>query len=173
MYCNTIELYCERGARQGWTVLQYSAQPSHNIVTVAATQGAGMSAGARRRACRGAGCAGRRWALGGRALGVRACWARATGGRAGVGRRGARSAADARGRRQAAGAGCAGRADEQARARQGATSVGAWSAGRRRAAWAPGLAGAVHLVHSAVFCPVRLSIFPSQIFFYIVHEPGS
>ena len=40
MYCNTIELYCEEGARQGWTVLQYSAQLCHNIVIVAATQGA-------------------------------------------------------------------------------------------------------------------------------------
>ena len=58
----------------------------------------------------------------------------------GVARRGARSAANARGRRQAAGTGRAGRADEQARA----AGVGARSAGRGRAgrwAWARGARG--------------------------------
>ena len=39
------------------------------------------------------------------------------------------------------------------------------------AAWAPGLAGAVHLVHSAVFGPVRLSIFLSQIFWTLFVNP--
>ena len=31
-------LYCNLGARQGWTVLQYSAQSSHNTATVATTR---------------------------------------------------------------------------------------------------------------------------------------
>ena len=55
-------LYCEEGARQGWAVLQYSAQLCHHIITVAATQGAaGRWAGAlgarrqARQACVGAG----------------------------------------------------------------------------------------------------------------------
>ena len=47
-------LYCSLGARQGWTVLRYSAQPSHDTATVAATQRAGAGLGARAlgRACR-------------------------------------------------------------------------------------------------------------------------
>ena len=63
MYCNTIELYCEKRARQGWTALQYSAQPSHDTATVAATRHAGVGLGTQEGA-------GGRWACGW-ALGVR------------------------------------------------------------------------------------------------------
>ena len=84
MYCNTIELYCEKRARQGWTVLQYNAQPSHDTTTVAATRHAGAGLGAQEGAggrwahgwaCVGrwAGRAGRRRQARGR---TRACWAR-------------------------------------------------------------------------------------------------
>ena len=40
-------LCCNLGARQGWTVLQYSAQPSHDTTTVATTRPAGAGLGAR------------------------------------------------------------------------------------------------------------------------------
>ena len=78
--------------------------------------------------------------------------------------------------RERAGSGTARRssaqaAGRQARTRQGAAGVGARGAGRGRAAWAPGLAGAVHLVHSAVFGPVRLSIFLSQNFWTLFVNP--
>ena len=66
MCCNTIELYCEKRARQGWTVLQYSAQLSHDMATVAATRHAGAGLGAQEGAGgRWAGRAGRRAAAGG------------------------------------------------------------------------------------------------------------
>ena len=103
-------LYCSLGARQGWTVLQYSAQPSHNTVTVAATRRwarqqarAQGRVGARRRG-RWAG----RWASG-RAAGAGRAWAggRAlqAAGRAGTGHSGARGRL---GRRQAGAWGTAG-----------------------------------------------------------------
>ena len=31
-------LYCDLGARQGWTVLQYCARPSHDTATIATTR---------------------------------------------------------------------------------------------------------------------------------------
>ena len=103
MYCNTIELYCEKRARQGWTVLQYSAQPSHDTATVAATRHAGAGLGAqvgmrgtqqarRRLGKRALGCtaqAGRAQAAGGRwaqaraasCSGARGAWGRRAAGR--------------------------------------------------------------------------------------------
>ena len=48
-------LYCSLGARQGWTVLQYSAQPSHNTVTVAATERRGAGRARRGRWARAQG----------------------------------------------------------------------------------------------------------------------
>ena len=53
-----------------------------------------------------------------------------------------------------------------ARGARPGSGLGAW-----RAAWAPGLAGAVHLVHSAIFGPVSLSIFLSQIFWTLFVNP--
>ena len=52
-------LYCNLGARQGWTVLRYSAQPSHDTAIVEATR----HAGAGRWACwvRRQGARGARW----------------------------------------------------------------------------------------------------------------
>ena len=115
MYRNTKKLYCEKRAGQGWTVLQYSGQPSHD------------TAGARR--------AGRRRGVG---LGVRGVlalgaqagrWAQAARRRGAEARRtagcaGASVRHGARGRRQAqAGAlkqhGSAGRRARQAGSAQG------------------------------------------------------
>ena len=148
---------------QGWTVLQYSAQPSHNIVTVAATQarlqgrwgaeqaqawaqagvqGVGHLAQARRRGAEARRTAGRAGA------GV---WHDARGGRqAQAGARGLHGSACARGaqgRRAAGGARGAGLAGRQARdlgARRKAWALGArpgcWTQGLSagRAAWALG-----------------------------------
>ena len=59
-------LYCDLGAGQGWTVLQYSAQPSHDTATVATTR---RWAGARAGRAQGVQAAGGRWALGARGAG--------------------------------------------------------------------------------------------------------
>ena len=71
--------------------------------------------------------------------------------------------------------GTAGRAGHAGSWALGARAAGHSRPGRGlgagRAAWAPGLAGAVHLVHSAVFGPVRLSIFLSQIFWTLFVNP--
>ena len=90
-----------------------------------------------------------RWA---RLLGVQALGRRWASAQAGVrGRAGEGAGVGAGHWQERAGAQAAGR---QAHARQGAAGVSARGAGCGRAAWVPGLAGAVHLVHSAVFCPV-------------------
>ena len=68
LYCNTNEGYCEMRARQGWTVLRYSAQLSP-------------------RYDRGAQALGARGAHGRRAHGARAASRRLSGAQAGVGRR--------------------------------------------------------------------------------------
>ena len=74
-------LYCDLGARQGWTVLQYSGQPSHDTATVATTRRWGAQQGRRRLGGALAGGAGSRRALGARrrAREAQACWASACG----------------------------------------------------------------------------------------------
>ena len=166
-------LYCNLGARQGWTVLRYSAQPSHDTATVAATR----HAGAGRWACWALGMLGARRAgagLSGRARGAGG-WARRARVGSGSHSMGARSASGrSSGRRRCRRLGVAGaRAVEQAlgvRCRRGAGVERA--AGRR---WARGGLAASALVVWAgyglctrctrlVFGPVRLSIFPEPIF---------
>ena len=112
MYRNTKKLYCEKRVGQGWTVLQYSGQPSHDTA--------------------GAGCTGRRrgdglGVRGVRALGAQAGrWARRRGaGRAGgalrrAGKQSARALACSTAR------GATGRCK---RARAGGTGVQARGAG--------------------------------------------
>ena len=109
-------------------------------------------------ACRAREAGGRAWARGrGRRRG---CWQERTG-RAGSSSPRARSACGRRrGKARArAGSGMARRAGAQAAGRQ-ARAAGRSRRGRGRGlgagrtAWAPGLAGAVHLVHSDIFGPV-------------------
>ena len=140
-------LYCEEGARQGWVVLQYSAQLCHNIITVAATQGAagrwGAQAGTAGVRGRWAWRAGRRaWARG------QAAAARGRSGRVGMCGRRDVGELGVRGRR---GAG-AGRERQARRGRAGhwawARGLGAW-AGQDCALGAPDL----------IFKPVFDSVF--------------
>ena len=107
-------MYCEEGARQGWAVLQYSAQLCHNIITVATTQGAAGrwagALGARRQARQACVGAGRGAEAGVRGLAGRRRQAAAARGRSGlVGVHGRRGAGElgVRGRRGAAALGMA------------------------------------------------------------------
>ena len=97
LYCNTLRCIATVGQRQGWTILRYSAQPSHDTARRRAGGALGAGAGragrwagrrwARRRGARGeSGWARRARAGSGTAwaLGVQA------GARAGVGAAGAR-----------------------------------------------------------------------------------
>ena len=160
MYCNTIELYCEKRARQGWTVLQYSAQPSHNAVTVAATerQGAGQGCWGAQVGVR------RRGRVGARAGAFRAsvleCVGRACWGRRAAGAR-ARAGAQDSGRRAGAGGRASWRGTRsrrtlgrRARGRAAAGLRRRWAAGRwarDRALGARGWPRAVHSVHLTCF----------------------
>ena len=155
---------------QGWTVLQYSGQPSHDTVGALGA----------RRACSqqaGAGRIGRwacwRWALGVLALGVLVLGV----GRAGAGRAGRQRGAlgvDGWAGRVHAGSGTAralqitgARGAGAERAAGGAQELGARGARGRRAAWALGVRagngcalGALRLVFNPVF---RLGIFPESL----------
>ena len=139
-------LYCNLGARQGWTVLRYSAQPSHDTTTVAATR----HAGAGRWAC---------WALGMLALGGQAGRSGQAAGRAG---RALGAGGKAWARRAQAGArvgiGAVGGWAQQARGRQALGARGACCLGARAGY------GLCTWCTRPVFCPVRLSIFPESIF---------
>ena len=74
------QVYCNRAARQGWTVLRYSAQPSHDTAMEARRRAAlGRTGRAGRRELGRTGAGGRVGRTGGRRVGA--------GGRAGAGGR--------------------------------------------------------------------------------------
>ena len=160
-----IQKNCIAGWLDGRSVLQYTS-------CIAIGKGAGLGVHRRGRAA-GAG------------VGAGACAGPADGrrarGQAGAGRAGARRAqgvrADAGRRRQALGAGgrrSRGRAQQSwARGALGLGVRGAERGPAGRAAWAPGLARAVHSVHSACFWPGSTRYFPESKYLDIVREPGS